>query len=78
MAEFRDGLYHFIVQHSPEYINGRWGQPPAPGITIKPTSADKRRELEHIKAYIGGTCFDEEVCCDQPVTCGRRTACDTT
>ncbi len=31
MAEFRDGLYSFIVQHSPEYINGRWGQLPAPG-----------------------------------------------
>lgn len=64
MAEFRDDLYHFIVQHSPEYINGRWGQLPAPGITMKPTSADKRRELEHIKAYIGGACFDEQVCRD--------------
>ncbi len=31
MAEFRDGLYSFIVQHSPEYYDGRWGELPPPG-----------------------------------------------
>lgn len=31
MAEFRDGLYHFIIQNSPEYTAVQWGELPAPG-----------------------------------------------
>jgi len=30
MEEFRDGIYHFIVQHSPEYMDARWGDLPRP------------------------------------------------
>ena len=30
MQEFRDGLYHFIVQHSPEYMDAPWGELPRP------------------------------------------------
>lgn len=30
VQEFRDSLYHFIVQHSPEYTAGRWGELPRP------------------------------------------------
>lgn len=31
MAEFRDGLYGFIVSHSPCYVENRWGEFPKPG-----------------------------------------------
>lgn len=49
MAEFRDGLYHFIVQHSPEYINGRWGQLPAPGITTRFSDEDILRAERRLR-----------------------------
>ncbi len=32
---------------------------------MKLTSLDKREELEFIQAFIGGACFDEEVCREQ-------------
>lgn len=30
MAEFRDNLYSFIVMNSPQYVETRWGELPAP------------------------------------------------
>ena len=33
MKEFRDSLYGFIIQNTPEYFNIRWGQLPLPDAT---------------------------------------------
>lgn len=33
MKEFRDSLYCFIIQNSPQYVDIRWGELPAPDAT---------------------------------------------
>lgn len=40
MQEFRDGLYHFIVQHRPEYRDAQWGELP------KVDTKETKREAE--------------------------------
>ena len=35
MEEFRDGLYSFIISHSPPYIETRWGELPKLGEAIE-------------------------------------------
>ncbi|MDE7244130.1 MAG: hypothetical protein K2O18_09165 [Oscillospiraceae bacterium] len=45
MKEFRDDLYQFIVQNSPQYIVGRWGElPPAPQTVKEGYSRTKEAE----------------------------------
>ncbi len=47
MAEFRDSLYSFIVQHSPQYTALQWGRL-TPPYTPNKTGYQRSEETEHL------------------------------